>query len=230
MNVIDLLKSDHDKVKGLFKSFESAKKSDSGGEKQQIVEQICQELDVHAEVEEELFYPAVERSAQKGEADEKAESTVKESYEEHSLMKTVVAELKGGSARGDGDFDAKVKVLKDLVLHHVDEEEGTLMPRAKKLLSSEELDELGTQVESRKQELLGQSSVGRQQEQSRSRRSSSSRSSSSRSSSGSSRTSPSSSAPSRRRSSTSASARSRRSSAAPRGSRGRSSSTNRRSR
>jgi hemerythrin superfamily protein len=70
MNVIDLLKSDHDKVEGLLDSYESAKRSDSG-EKQKLVEQICQELDVHAEVEEELFYPAVDRSAQEDGKDEK---------------------------------------------------------------------------------------------------------------------------------------------------------------
>ena len=211
MNVIDLLKSDHEKVNGLFKSFESAKKSDSGGEKQQVVEQICQELDVHARVEEELFYPAVARRAQE---DEKAESSVKEANEEHALVKRLVSELKGASARGDGQFDAKVKVLKDLVEHHVGEEEGTLMPRAKKLLSSEQLDELGASVESRKQELLAQPSTQRQA-QTRARRNSTSRSSSS---------------PSRRRSTASASSRSSRSSGAPSGARRRSSGRKRRSR
>jgi hemerythrin superfamily protein len=227
MNVIDLLKSDHDKVNGLFKSFESAKKSDSASEKQHLVEQICQELEVHATVEEQLFYPAVEKRA--AQDDEKAESSVKESYEEHSLVKTVVAELKGGSARADGELDAKVKVLKDLVEHHVEEEEGILMPRAKKLLTSEELDELGTQAESRKQELLRQASAGPERAQPRSRRSSSSggsssKSASSKASSGSSRTSRSSSTPSRRRSTASSSSRSSRSSGVPRASRGRSSS------
>jgi len=231
MNVIDLLKSDHDKVEGLFDSFESAKKSDSAGEKHQIVEQICRELDVHAEVEEELFYPAVERSAQGGEKDEKAESSVKESYEEHALVKTLVSELKGTSARDDGQLDAKVKVLEELVKHHVGEEEGTLMPRAKKLLSSEELDSLGARLEVRKQELLGQSSASRDEPARRSRRGSSSRRSSSRStSSGSPPTSRRSSSPSRRRSAASASSRSGRSSGAPRGSRGQSSSGKRSSR
>jgi hemerythrin superfamily protein len=235
MNVIDLLKSDHRKVKGLFESFESAKESDSGGQKQQVVEQICQELDVHAAVEEELFYPSVEKRA--GE-DEKAESSVKESYEEHALVKTLVSELKGMSAGGDGQqLDAKVKVLKELVQHHVGEEEGVLMPRAKKLLSSEELDDLGTQAARRKQELLGRSSSSEQPQSRRgatrsasagdsSRRSASSRSASS-GSSGSSRTSP---APSQRRSTASGSSRSSRSSGAPRGSRRRSSTQKGRSR
>ena len=229
MNVIDLLKSDHETVNGLFKSFESAKKSDSEGEKDQIVESICRELDVHAAVEEEVFYPAVEKRAQE---DEKAESSVKESYEEHALVKTLVAELKAGAARGDGEFDTKVKVLKDLVQHHVKEEEGTLMPRARRLLSGEELDELGTQAESRKQELLGRSS-SQEPKQPRPRRSSSSRSSSSRgwsARSSSSGSSPSSSPSSRRRSSASVSSRSSRSAGPPRGSRRRSSSGKRRSR
>ena len=149
MNVIELLKKDHEAVSGLFKSFESAKESENEGEKGQIVGRICEELTAHATVEEELFYPAVAARAQE---DEKTEDGVKEAQEEHALLKTLVGELEGMAA-DDEQFDAKVKVLKDVVEHHVKEEEGELMPRAKKLLSSEELDQIGSQVESRKQEL-----------------------------------------------------------------------------
>jgi len=150
MNVIELLKKDHQTVAGLFKTFDSAKESEAQDQMEQAVAQICEELTAHATVEEELFYPAVESRA--GGEDEKAEDSVKEANEEHALVKRLVAELEGMSP-ADDHFEAKVKVLKDLVEHHVKEEEGTLMPRAKKLLSSDELEEMGTRVESRKEEL-----------------------------------------------------------------------------
>jgi hemerythrin superfamily protein len=154
MNVIELLKKDHQTVSGLFKTFESAKESENQDQMEQTAAQICEELTAHATVEEELFYPAVEARA--GGEDEKAEDSVKESHEEHALVKQLVGELQG-MGPDDEQFEAKVKVLKDLVEHHVEEEEGTLMPRAKKLLSSEELDEMGTRVEARKGELRSDS-------------------------------------------------------------------------
>jgi hypothetical protein len=80
---------------------------------------------------------------------------VREAHEEHRLVKLLVAEISEMEA-GDEQFDAKMKVLKDMVEHHVEEEEGELMPDAKKLLSSDELDELGERVESRKTELKSQ--------------------------------------------------------------------------
>jgi hemerythrin superfamily protein len=199
MNAIELLKTDHETVSGLFKSFEAAKKSESEDEKQQIVARICEELEAHAAVEEELFYPAVESRAQE---DEKAEESVKEAHEEHALVKGLVAELSGMSG-DDGQFEAKVKVLKDLVEHHVEEEEGTMMPRARKLLSSEELEELGARLERRKEELRSDTA------RSGSQRSSSSRSGSRRASQ----------SPSRARSSSTASARGSRSSGTPKPSR-----------
>jgi hemerythrin superfamily protein len=152
MNVIDLLKKDHETVSALFKDYEAAKEAESENEKRSIVERVLRELTAHAEVEEELFYPAVEERA---EEDEKADRGLKEAHEEHRLVKLLVSEL-GRMRAGDGQFDAKVKVLKDVVEHHVEEEEGELMPRARKLLSSEKLEELGGQVEQRKEELRRQ--------------------------------------------------------------------------
>lgn len=149
MNVIELLKKDHENVKDLFAAFEKAKEADRGAEKESAVSSICQELTLHAAVEEEIFYPAVETRAA-GE-DEKSEDSVKEAFEEHALVKSLVAELSEMKA-DDEQFDAKVKVLKDLVDHHVEEEEGELMPRARKLLSEDELEAMGSAVESRKAE------------------------------------------------------------------------------
>jgi hemerythrin superfamily protein len=152
MNAIELLKEDHDKVERLFKSFESAKESEEQGTRQEIARQICLELTVHASVEEELFYPAVDEQAAASE-DEEVEHKLDEADEEHRLVKVLVAEI-SEMEEGDLHFDAKVKVLKDLVEHHVEEEEGALMPRAQKLLPSDVLEALGTQIETRKQELM----------------------------------------------------------------------------
>lgn len=149
MNVIDLLKKDHETVSELFKSFESAKEAEQKDSCQQIARQVCQELTVHATVEEELFYPAVDAKAK---GDEDAEDNIKEADEEHRLVKALVSEIQDMEA-GDDHFEAKVKVLKDVVDHHVEEEEGELMPKAKKLLSKEELEDIGAEVEARKEEL-----------------------------------------------------------------------------
>lgn len=150
MSVLELLKKDHETVSKLFKSFESAKEADQKDSCQQIAREICEALTVHATVEEELFYPAVDAKAEG--QDEDAEDKVKEADEEHRLVKALVSEIEDMEA-GDDHFEAKVKVLKDLVEHHVEEEEGELMPKAKKLLSKEELENIGEEVEERKEEL-----------------------------------------------------------------------------
>lgn len=151
MNVIELLKKDHQAVAGLFESFEAAKESEANTEKQEIVGRIIEELSAHATAEEEIFYPAVAESAEE-EKEEQAADGVKEANEEHALVKQLLSQLEELDA-DDEQFDAKVKVLKDLVEHHVEEEEGQLMPRAKKLLSAEQLEGLGTRCAARKQEL-----------------------------------------------------------------------------
>ncbi len=150
MNVIELLKKDHETVSALFKSFESAKEAEQEDSCEQIAREICQELTVHATVEEELFYPVVDAKAQG--QDEDTEDQVKEADEEHRLVKALVGEIEAMTSEDD-HFEAKVKVLKDVVDHHVEEEEGELMPKAKKLLSKQELEEIGAEIESRKDEL-----------------------------------------------------------------------------
>jgi len=177
MNVIELLKKDHEMVSGLFKSFEAAKESESEADKEQVVGQICEELTAHATVEEELFYPAV---AARAAEDEKAEDAVREANEEHALVKGLVADLEEMSA-SDEQYEAKVKVLKDVVEHHVEEEEGELMPKAKKLLTREQLEELGGRVEARKAELRSLAAASTVTSRAASAGAKSSRSSSSRS-------------------------------------------------
>jgi hemerythrin superfamily protein len=137
-DAIDVLTSDHDAVDELFKKFdelgERAHKS-----KQEVVADICRELTIHAAIEEEIFYPRV-RAAGK-----ELKNEVLEGVEEHKHIKEGVAELETMSAE-DETFDAKVKVLKEQVEHHVKEEEDEMFPEVRKALGEEELARLGEQL------------------------------------------------------------------------------------
>jgi iron-sulfur cluster repair protein YtfE (RIC family) len=136
-----LLKEDHQKVKKLFAEYEK------GGEGQaEIFETIKRELAAHAQVEEEIFYPAIQTSD-----DEEASHLVREAFEEHRVMKTFLEEM-SALTPGDEDFDAKMKVLKDTTLHHVEEEQDEIFPIFDKL-PKDARDEVSEQLASRKREL-----------------------------------------------------------------------------
>jgi hypothetical protein len=146
MDAVALLKADHRKVEDLFEKFESAK---GGPAKQKLVEQICTELTVHAMIEEEIFYPACTGKIED-------EELVQEAYVEHDGAKVLIAELTGG--KPDDDFyDAKVKVLSEMIKHHVKEEEKRaegLFAEAKE--AGLDMDALGEQMKARKEELLAE--------------------------------------------------------------------------
>src|SRR5215204_2556252 len=116
-----LLKEDHQKVKKLFSKFENLDASGES-EKAELFDQIKKELTVHAQIEEEIFYPAVERADE-----EEADDLVREAHEEHRIVKTLIEELSALSA-ADAQFDAKMKVLKENVLHHAEEEQDEIFP------------------------------------------------------------------------------------------------------
>jgi len=137
-DAIELLTADHEAVKELFKEFEGLGEHAVKG-KQDVVTQICRELTVHAQIEEQIFYPRI-RKAGKEEKDE-----VLEAVEEHQLIKQLVGELEGMGAEEES-FDAKVKVLKEQVEHHVEEEEGEMFPHVRKALPQGELVSLGDQL------------------------------------------------------------------------------------
>jgi len=145
-NAIELLKSDHQEVTQLFEQFEKA--GDGSAKKSGIVEKICKALKVHAEIEEEIFYPAA-----RGALDEENEETMDEAEVEHSSIKSLVEQLEDASP-GDELFDAKVKVLCEYVKHHVKEEEGEMFPKVKK--TDLDLDDLGLELAARKAELMAQ--------------------------------------------------------------------------
>lgn len=145
MNGIDMLKDDHQRVDMLFKQFEEAGDR-AYATKRDLVEQIIQELTVHATAEEEVLYPTSETEVKE------TEDIVHESEEEHGVMKTLMSELEGMSAE-DEMFDAKVKVLMENVRHHVEEEEGELFPKIEKALGQERLEEMGQRMEQVKERL-----------------------------------------------------------------------------
>jgi hypothetical protein len=110
-DAIALLKADHRKVEELFAAFENAK---GDGRKRKLAEQICMELTVHTRIEEEIFYPACEGSVE--------EDLLNEAYVEHDSAKVLIAEIEAGGP-DDAFYDAKVKVLSEMIEHHVEEEE-----------------------------------------------------------------------------------------------------------
>ena len=144
MNAFQLLKNDHQIVSGLFDQIESA----SGQAKTQLFNRLKSELDVHALIEEKIFYPALENKK------ESREITL-EAYEEHKVVKDLLAELANGSS-ADEEWDAKLKVLRENVDHHVDEEEGELFDKANDVLSDEDLERIGEDMEAEKARQLGQ--------------------------------------------------------------------------
>ncbi len=143
MNAIDLLEQQHREVEELFEEFEGA-----GDGAVKTKERLCQEISdalaVHAEIEEKLFYPESKQ--------ENTEDVLRESVEEHLSMKRLVADLIE-SDPSDEQFDAKMKVLKEQVEHHVEEEEKELFPKVRKDLSKDELEDLGERMQALAEEL-----------------------------------------------------------------------------
>lgn len=138
-----LLRADHKRVRELFAEYE---KTGSGLKKKVLVSRICAELTVHAQVEEEIFYPAVKVAL-------KDKELVPEATVEHTTLKALIAQVEGVEPDGEM-FDAKIKVMAEYVKHHVKEEENEMFPKAKS--SSLDMMELGARVSERKAELVAQ--------------------------------------------------------------------------
>lgn len=135
-----LLKADHKYVNELFEQFESAR---AATKKQALALEICQELTIHAQIEEEIFYPAVQTAL-------KDKTLVPEAKVEHDTLKFLIAQIQEAEP-GSEMFDAKVKVLSEYVKHHVKEEQNEIFPKVKE--SKLDLVELGSQLAARKEEL-----------------------------------------------------------------------------
>ena len=141
-DAIALLKEDHRKVEELFEQFEKAK---GEGRKEKLALEICKELTIHTIIEEEIFYPSIE-----GKVDE---DLLKESFVEHDAAKVLIAEIEAAGP-SDEYYDAKVKVLKEEIEHHVEEEEK---PKEGLFAQTREADidlkELGERLAARKEAL-----------------------------------------------------------------------------
>ena len=143
-DAISMLKADHKKVGGLFADFEKARTAST---KKKLVSTICTELSVHAQVEEEIFYPAVKAAL-------KDKELIPEAIVEQATMKELIGQIEGVEPDGEM-YDAKVKVLAEYVKHHVKEEHTEMFPKAAK--TRLDMMALGAQMAARKTELLAAS-------------------------------------------------------------------------
>jgi len=146
-DALKLLKTDHDAVENLFEQYERLKDKDES-KKEDLIGQICTALSVHAQLEEEIFYPAARNALE-----EAGEDLLDEAEVEHGSIKSLVEQLETMSA-DDELCDAKVKVLSEYVKHHVKEEETELFPKVKK--SSLDLEAVGEEMAERKSELMAE--------------------------------------------------------------------------
>jgi len=143
-DAIALLIADHKRVQKLFKDFDKLKEADgSAADKAVIVQQICTELTIHAQIEEEIFYPAVRKPI-------KDDDLMDEAEVEHAGAKELIAQLEAMEP-SDELYDAKVTVLGENIDHHVKEEQDEMFPKVKK--AKLDLETLGSQLMQRKLEL-----------------------------------------------------------------------------
>jgi hemerythrin superfamily protein len=136
-----MIRQDHKKVEGLFKKFEQTKGAEA---KRRLAENAMAELEVHAALEEQIFYPAVEKEV------EDASSMISEARDEHQTVKQLIAELKG-MEEADDEFESQFSELMENVQHHVEEEENEMLPKVEE--SGLDLKSLGDQMSERRQGL-----------------------------------------------------------------------------
>ncbi|WP_321799048.1 hemerythrin domain-containing protein [Caballeronia sp. J97] len=143
-DAIQVLTEDHRAVQKLFDAFDKTQNDDLDA-KTALVRRACEELTVHAMIEEELLYPAAQEAL-----DEDDRPDVEEAYVEHFLVKVLIDKFTTLKA-GDKGFDATFKVLSEMVRHHIDEEESDLFPKLRK--SGADLNALGFKMIERKERL-----------------------------------------------------------------------------
>ncbi len=140
MNAIALLKADHRTVQDLFDKLDQLEGQGRDKAKKALVEKLVRELSVHSAIEEELFYPEVKLGIPD------CAGEILKSLEEHGVMKWELYAI--SSMEPDDDrYDAKLAVLRDATLHHIDEEENELFPRVKEAFDLAKLNQLGVALE-----------------------------------------------------------------------------------
>jgi len=143
-DAIAMLKADHQRVRDLFSQYEA---TSNQATKRTLAEQVFMELETHAQLEEHIFYPAVNEGTDEG------PELVKESVQEHQTVKKLIQELQG-MAHDTDEFDAKFQELMNNVEHHVEEEEAEMFPLAEDELA-EDLDEMKDDMQELKADLQG---------------------------------------------------------------------------
>lgn len=143
MNAISLLERDHRTVEAIFDQLEELKGEGSSKRKRDLCEKLVKELSIHSAIEEMIFYPEVKKAIAA------AKEIVLESLEEHNVITwelDAIHSMKVDNVR----FDAKIKVLRDAVMHHVDEEENELFPMVREALDASKLNDIGKRLEQAK--------------------------------------------------------------------------------
>ncbi|HEX7956876.1 MAG TPA: hemerythrin domain-containing protein [Pyrinomonadaceae bacterium] len=148
MNAFQLLKEDHQKVSGLFQQLEPTTER-AEKTRTELFAKLQQELDIHAKIEESIFYPAIKQEAETREI-------VLEGFEEHHVVKMLLKELEALPVDTE-QWTAKLKVLQENVEHHVEEEEQEMFQKARQVLSEDDINRLGEQMEQMKTQLQEQS-------------------------------------------------------------------------
>lgn len=147
MNAFQLLKEDHQKVSGIFQQLEPTTER-AEKTRTELFARLKEELDIHAHVEETIFYPAIKQEAETREI-------VLEGFEEHHVVKMLLKELAELPVDTE-QWTAKLKVLQENVEHHVEEEEGEMFQKARQVLSEDDINQLGAQMEEEKNRLKEQ--------------------------------------------------------------------------
>jgi hypothetical protein len=145
-NALTLLRQDHTEVSEMFEKFEKRKDKMTPPQKQALVEEICTALTVHAQIEEEIFYPTISP-----EIDD--EDLMDEAVVEHQSLKELIAKIEDEGPEGEY-YDAHVIVLGEYVKHHVKEEQGEMFKKVR--ATDIDLKELGARLQQRKTELMGE--------------------------------------------------------------------------
>ena len=143
MDVFGLLKADHERVAEMLQKIEGTTERAEKGRTETFT-RLKAELDLHATIEEKIFYPALEDA-------EETRDIALEAYEEHRLVKQLLGELER-EPKDTEQWTAKFTVLKENIEHHVEEEEGEMFKKARQVLSEEQIQTLGEQVEQAKRQ------------------------------------------------------------------------------
>lgn len=150
MNAIELLTNDHKLVKKLLEEL-SATTERAVKKRAELLQRIEQEVRIHTQLEEEILYPAIKQAGGKEEA-----KMYHEAKEEHRTVDSLVMPDLLETDTGTVEFAGRVKVMKELLEHHIEEEESELFPTARKLLGKDALEAMGQAMEAQKKLLKGE--------------------------------------------------------------------------